>query len=243
VIFVDTRAGSSGLISHLRHWGVPVEGSRLEYGDAAFGGNGSSGPVTVAIELKKVHDALSCMENGRFAGHQLPGLLQNYDRIWFVLEGTYRPDFSSGLLLMGGERRREIHHGARRFMYRDLDNWLTSMEVMANIRVRRVTDTVEAARFVADLYGWWQKDWSAHKSHKALYEPLPDMVQFTRPTLTRRFANQLPGVGDTKAQNVLRAFPSVGSMVRATEAEWAMVEGIGKTLAKRIYYAIHGGDF
>lgn len=178
MILVDERTGSADLIGHLRHWHVPCEMGRLEYGDACFVGNGPAGPNTVAcgIEIKKVHDALNCMEDGRFAGHQLPGLVGTYERIWLVVEGWYRPDFTTGLLLAPGERRRELAMGTRRFMYRDLDNWLSTMEIRANIRVRRVGDRVETARMVADLYGWWQKDWSDHTSHLALHDERPDVA-------------------------------------------------------------------
>lgn len=238
LILIDSRQGSANLIGHLRHWGVKCQLDTLEYGDACFVGNGKDGPISVGVEVKAVHDALNCMGDGRFAGHQLPGLVNSYDRIWLVVEGWYRPDFGSGILLADSTRRKELALGSRRFMYRDLDNWLTSMEVMANIRVRRVGDRVETARFVADLYGWWSKGWTDHKSHLALHEDRSDFAQFAKPPLVRVVASQLPGVGFKKSADVAKRFPTVHALVHATEAEWAEIEGIGKTMAARIYVAI-----
>jgi ERCC4-type nuclease len=211
---------------------------RLEYGDACFTGNGPHGPVAVGVEVKKVHDALQCMTDGRFAGHQLPGLVRTYDRVWLVLEGRFTVDFSSGLLLAEGRRRKEISHGTRRFMYRDLDNWLTTMESCAGVRVRRTTDRVETARCLADLYGWWAKPFHDHKAHLALHTDAPDVALFSRPSFARMVAAQLPGVGFKKSQAVVQKFGTVVEMVNAEESEWATIDGIGETLANRIFNAL-----
>lgn len=237
MILVDDRIGSADLVGHLRHWSVPCAMERLTFGDACFVGNGPNGPVSVGIEIKRIHDALTCMGDGRFAGHQLPGLVATYDRVWLVLEGLYRPDFTTGLLLADGQRRREITQGSRRFMYKDLCNWLTSMEIMAGLRVRRTGDRVETARVIADLFSWWSKQWGDHKSHVALHQNTPVAV-FFKPTLARMVAAQLPGVGFTKSREVAARFHTVESMMEATLKEWTQVEGIGPVLAKRIYDAI-----
>lgn len=239
MIFVDDRIGSADLIGHLRHWQVPCQMERLEFGDACFTGNGARGPVAVGVEVKKVHDALQCMTDGRFAGHQLPGLVRTYDRVWVVLEGKFTVDFGTGLLLAdGGRRRNPVAHGSRRFMYRDLSNWQTTMELCANIRFRRTTDRVETARFLADLHGWFDKPYSDHKAHLALHDEAPDYAQFSRPSLARMVAAQLPGVGFKKSQAVVAHFGSVAAMVEAHWSEWETVDGIGEILAKRIYNEI-----
>jgi len=213
--------------------------TRLEFGDACFTGNGRHGPVAVGIEVKKVHDALSCMTDGRFAGHQLPGLVKTYDSVWVILEGKFTVDFGTGLLLAdGGRRRGAMAHGIRRFMYRDLSNWQTSMEVCANIRFRRTTDRVETARFLADLHGWFGKPFGDHKAHLALHTEAPDYAQFARPSLARMVAAQLPGVGYKKSLAVVQKFGTVVEMVNASENEWSEIDGIGDVLANKIYNAL-----
>lgn len=242
MILVDYRIGSADLQGYLHHWHVGCELVTLEYGDAAFAGNGPQGPITVGVEIKKVHDALNCMGDGRFAGHQLPGLLANYERIWLVIEGNYKPDFASGLLLMPGERRREAVTGARRYMYRDLDNWLTSMEMLAGICVRRTGERVETARFVADLYGWWQKEWKDHHSTSIMHDDWRGQAgigRIVKPNLIRRMAATLPGIGYQKSELVARRFQTADAMIEADVTDWMQIDGIGKKMAERIWNALH----
>lgn len=239
MILVDDRIGSADLIGHLRHWQVPCAIDRLEFGDACFTGNGPKGPVAVGVEVKKVHDALQCMTDGRFSGHQLPGLVKTYDRVWVVLEGKFTVDFGTGLLLAdGGRRRGVVAQGTRRFMYRDLSNWQTSMEICAGIRFRRTTDRVETARFLADLHGWFSKDYADHKAHLAIHDQGPDVALFARPSLARMVAAQLPGVGFKKSQAVVGRLPSVQQMAQATVEDWMSIDGIGQVMAQRIYESI-----
>jgi ERCC4-type nuclease len=228
------------LVGSLRHWHVPCELTRLDYGDAAFCGNGPRGPVAVGFEIKRVHDALQCMQDGRFAGRQLPGLVNTYDYTWLVLEGRFKPDFVSGLLLVDGVRRRELALGSRRFMYRDLDNWVTTMEICAGIKCRRTADRQETARFLADCYGWWTKDFHDHHAHLALHQDQgrPDAALFARPSVARMVAAQLPGIGYKKSAAVVKKFETVLEMVNANENTWAEIDGIGATMAERIVRAL-----
>lgn len=112
------------------------------------------------------------------------------------------------------------------------------MEVRAGLRVRRVGDRVETARFLADLYGWWQKPWEGHTSHLALHLEQPDVALFTKPPLLRMVAAELPGVGFKKSKAVCQKFRSVTEMVNASKDQWAEIDGIGETLAGRIYDAL-----
>lgn len=241
MILVDNRTGSKDLAGYLRHWGVSCEVTRLDYGDAAFPGNGPQGPLYIGIEIKAITDALSCMTDGRFSGHQLPGLVRTYDRTWLVLEGHIYPRYSDGILQVGTPgKRKPVGFGRRCFMYRDLDNWITSMENCAGLRVRRTVDRVETARFIADSYGWWSKEWSEHKSHLAFDESGPDAALLVRPSLLRRIAAQLPGVGFGKSGAVASKFRDVEHMVQAGVGEWQEIDGIGEVLAKKCWGALRG---
>lgn len=231
------------MLGYLRFWRIPCQLTRLDFGDAAFVGNGPDGDTSVAIEIKEVHDALSCIGDGRFAGHQLPGLLSVYDRVWLVVEGRFYPEFSTGLLRAetgNRGRSKELFLGSRRTMYRDLDHWLTSMEVRAGLRLRRTRDRRETARVIADLWGWFQKDWSEHKSHLALHEETPDRAIFVRPSLLRKVAAQLEGVGWQKSQMVAQKFKTVENMMNASVEQWKEIPGIGKVLAERCYASLRG---
>jgi ERCC4-type nuclease len=236
-------------MGHLRHWSVPCELTRLEYGDAMFTGNGESGPIYCGVEIKKVHDALACMGDGRFAGRQLPGLVSHYDRVWLFIEGKYYPDFNTGILRVEGRtdsrassgkspRSKELLLGSRRFMYRDLEHWLTTMEVRANIRIRRTRDRIETARGVADLASWFAKDWGDHKSHLALHEDQPDGAILIKPSLCRKVAAQLPGIGWKRSGDVAKKFDTVVKLAVADEVEWESIPGIGSGIAEKVWNAL-----
>lgn len=202
-------------------------------------GNGPNGPVTVGVEVKAVTDALACMTDGRFAGHQLPGLVRTYERVWLVLEGVVEVQLSSGILMVRRRKSREAGAvGQRRFMYRDLSNWLTTMEMCGGVHIRSAATRVETARFLADLFSWWSKDWHDHKSHLAFDKSGPDTALLRPPGLTRRVAAELPGIGWGKSAAVAARFGTVEELALATEDEWREIDGIGDVLAERIYGAI-----
>ena len=245
MLYLDNRVGSGDLTTYFSVWKIPHQLCRLEYADVAFTGHGPNGmDMAIGIEIKKVRDVLNCISDGRFAGHQLPGLVESYARTWLVIEGAYTVDYSTGLLVhRRGRHLQPVVCGTRQFMYRDLSNWITTIETKTPVRVRRTGSRVETAAFCRDLHSWWtNKTWDEHRAHLAFDEPLPDRGLLHRPNLVRRVGKELAGVGWTKSGAVARRFRSVEEMVYAEEKEWAEVEGIGKTLAHRIYEALRGRE-
>lgn len=244
MILVDRRTGSVDLAGYLSSLRIETKVVTLDYGDVAFCGSGPEGQILVGIEVKKVKDALACMVDGRFAGHQLPGLREQYGRFaWLLVEGVYNADYKTGILMVPkGKKRQEAHIGARRFMYRDFDSWLTTMELRGGVHVKRSGSRAETARIIANLYGWFNhKDWEEHHSHLTLSTVSADAAALVHPSIVRRVAAELPGIGWRKSQEVARKFKTIEEMVLADEREWATIEGIGGVMAERIYKAIHGG--
>lgn len=239
-ILVDERVGSGNMVGLLRHWSVPVDCVRLDYGDAAFIGNGPTGPIRIGIEIKAVRDAVACMIDGRFASRQLPGLVEEYEKVWLLVEGPYTADNNTGLLLAGvGKNRKEVAFGQRRFMYRELSHWISTMEICAGIRVRNTFDRLDSARFIAMLYSWYAKPYDKHQSHVALSEQ-DNFAMLAKPSLIRRVAAQLPGIGFTKSEAVAKHFGTVANMANSEESDWMKIEGIGLTIAQRVIKAIYG---
>lgn len=218
--------------------------TRLEFGDVAWTGNGPTGPVRCAVEIKKVQDALNCITSGRFAGHQLKGLLTEYKAVWLIVEGQIAVDWQTGMLVkFRGKKRVPVVTGSnRQWMYADLSKWLTTMEVKAGLHVRHTTSRVETARLIVDLYGWWtEKEYSEHRAHLAFDETQATQITF-KPTLTTKIAAQLPGLGWVRAQAVGRVFRNPVEMVLASEEEWLGITGIGKKLAKDVQKALVNGS-
>ena len=240
MLWLDRRIGSGELEQPLVRLGIPVEILTLDFADCAFLGHGPEGENTMqlGIEIKKIHDLVSSIETGRLSGHQLPGLLRQYDAAWLIVEGLWRPGDDGVLELFRRGRWTPLEHGRRRYMYREIDNYLSTLEIKAGMRIRRTSNTDETARVIADLYGWWHdKAWEKHRSHMALHQPA-DMGMLVPPSLRRRVAAELPGVGHDRSGAVAGHFPNTLQMLMADVKEWQAIKGIGKTLATRIVDAI-----
>lgn len=225
---VDDRAGSAELIPLLCRTGLEVVSSRLEYGDVSFLGFGpNQSAVCVGLEVKKIPDVLACIVSGRFAGHQLPGLVNAYDEVWLLVIGQWRARPQDGIL----EERRHGHGGGmywtaagggqRLWMWRDVQSWLLSMQLMAGIRMAQAADEEEAVHWIKTCYNWHQRE--EHKSHLVMYsskELYADTAMLTRPPLARRIASELPHIGLKRSADVAARFPTVEAMMAATEKDW-----------------------
>lgn len=247
MIQVDNRAGSSQLVPLLRQLGCEVESTFLHFGDVSFLGYGANGdPVSVGVEVKSIEDCIACIQSGRFAGHQLPGLLQSYDHIWLLITSDYRPRARDGVL----EYRKEGRGGGaywsescgrqRTVFWRDVESWLMSMAILGGIRIHRVPDYKEAALWLKMASNWFSRD--THHSHEVIHgskEIFGDTALLVKPTLARRVAAQLPGIGTKRSAEVARVFHTLTDMVNASPKDWLKVEGVGRGIAQKVYDAIH----
>jgi ERCC4-type nuclease len=223
-----------------------VQVLELEYADVALLGNGPDDrPVQVGVEIKSIADVLACIRDGRFTGHQLPGLLRDYDYIWLVVEGEWRACPASGILQCRKWNPRVHHHiwedfslGERRWMAREVEASFLTIAVKSGIRTHFVPSREETARWVATLWWWWNgKEFAEHRSHLAT-KTTGAGTMFCRASLAERIAGQLPGVGETRARAAAEQFRSVREMINASAAAWREVEGIGKGIAASIVEAV-----
>jgi len=238
MILVDDRVGSRELYQLLPQGSAEI--CRLNSADYCFVGNGPGKPVFVGIERKGLNDVLKCLLDGRFSGGQLPKLLADYDVVYLIVEGAWRPGKEGTLERLGRGGWQTVVLGTRVWMYRELDGWLTSIETMAGVRLRRTESERETAAVILNLYHWWtDKEWEDHRSHLAFDRS--DRPTLVRPSLAIRVAKELSGIGYDKAGAVARHFHgSVREMVLAVEDQWQEVAGIGKILSQRIVRELNG---
>jgi ERCC4-type nuclease len=237
MILVDPRRGSGELLSLLQAK-VPAAIETLPAGDFAFEGNGPNGRMMIGVERKRLGDMLQSMVSGRFSGYQLVEMCDMYQVMFLLVEGLYRPDPDTGLLQ---ELRRgswvPAGHGTRKFMYKDLSHFLTTISVMTGVRVIRSSTYHETVQILADLFSWWNdKQFKEHRSHLQMHNTRPPTLR--KPPLRRCVANELPSVGWERSKAVMESFPSTFDMVNATVEQWMEVTGIGKGIAEKIYNAI-----
>lgn len=242
MIYLDNRIGSKELFT-LMPKGL-VELTRLEYGDASFLGRGADDvPMPIGVERKRLGDFLVSMTTGRLSGHQIPGLLASYDVVYLVLEGLWRPNPNNGLLEKPTARGwAPVSLGPRQFMAKEVWSYMNTLQIMVNMHVWHSGTARSTAQWLTNLYHWWNnKPLDAHKGH---LKPHKGCVQLStkRPGIVQRVAAELGGVGFERSKAVAKKFGSLMELVLAAEEDWRSVEGIGKTLAKRIMKEIHNED-
>ncbi len=240
MIMIDDREKESLFINSMTHG--TFEFARLEYADASFIGNGENGePVLVGIERKALSDLLNSITSGRFAGHQLPGLLNSYNVVYLIVEGMFRPGKDGLLYHREGKDWIPINYG-RRWMYADVEAWLTTVEEKAGVRLRRAPGPSETAAIIQALHRWWtNKEFEDHRSHLTMHKPR-DTALLRKASLVRVIAAELPGIGWTRSENVSKRFHTVADMVAADFKDWEEIEGVGKSTAKKVVEAIYGID-
>jgi ERCC4-type nuclease len=214
-----------------------VSTRRLEAGDVAFLGHGPEGPYTipVGIEYKKVGDAITSMINKRFVAEQFQKMTEQYQRIYYLLEGEYAegPD---GTLVVPSWRsgKKEWRSHGWTLKYRQFDNWQNSLAESGKIRFKRSLTPAESAAQVLDIYYMWTKNYDEHKTLFSFdRSQLPPLL--TRPSIKRLVAAQIPGVGWELSARAAEHFPTVVDLVTATEDQWTEIGGIGKKKAHTIW--------
>jgi ERCC4-type nuclease len=242
MIYIDNRIGSKDLLPLLPK--NAAELTHLDYGDAAFLGRGvDDAPISVGIERKRLNDFLTSMTSGRLSGHQLPGLLSSYDIVYLVLEGLWRACPTNGILEAPKSHGwRPVQLGARTFMAKEIWSYLNTMQILAGVYVWQSGTARATAQWITNLYHWYNsKPIDAHKSHTAPHIAHAQLST-KKPSLVRRVAAELPGVGFGKSKAVAARFSTLLELVMADTATWREIDGIGKTLANRITKEIHGND-
>jgi len=242
MIYLDDRIGSKELFPLFPKRAVTL--THLNYADLAFLGRGPDNlPISIGIERKRILDLITSMTSGRLSGHQLPGLSAAYDVTYLVVEGLWRPNPRNGILecpRSGGWV--PIRLGSRTFMATEVLGFLNTLRICAGVYVWRTAIPRETVQFVNSLHHWWvDKALDEHESHTLPHAPYASLKTKKRP-IVQRVAAVFEDIGLKKSKEVSERFSTVLEMVMASEEDWRGVEGIGKTLAKRITKLLQGED-
>lgn len=236
MIRLDYRTGSGELERLFLPFGIKVVKVKLDFGDFDFTGKGPAGECAVVIERKNINDLIQSIESKRLAGHQLPGMAAAYDYCYLIVEGIWRPAANGAVEIWQGwgTNGKWVEQG---FHSRAIINYLMGLSLRAGVIVWRTASDIETVGFVVDQYAMWQKNWSEHRCHDAVYAPaaggsrklslMPRDV-----SIVEKVAAQLPGL-DARARAVARSFKSVLEMSQAGEERWARVEWVDKNKKKR----------
>lgn len=245
MIYVDGRAGSRDFLVPLAKLlgKENIEKTTLDYGDFAFSGRGANDvPVDIAVEHKTLADIAACCRDGRFAGHQLPGLRKSYSHSWLMVEGTWRHDEKGFITTYQGPRRGWSPLPGK-MRASEFEKHLLTFELCGGVHVRYTNTRADSVRALVDLYRWWtDRAMDAHTSHLAVHQPV------TLGTVSgfRQAVMQWPGVGLKVSKAVEEVFG--GSITIASAAgidRWAAIDvggkRLGETTARKIVTFLHGG--
>lgn len=237
MIHLDPRIGSADLEPYIRAFSCPCMLTPLQYGDAWFSGNGPTGPSAFGIERKRLADALACMHDGRLTGHQLPGMLRTYEHSFLILEGLFRCDDDTGVMMTwtkGGWRQVQV--GGRAYMYRDWDNWTTSLGLLFGVSIKYTNSPKNTARALVNLYHYFQKEWREHKTGNVIYSaPPPVWAAGADPHVVLRVAKEFDGIGWELSKDLALKYGSLRRMFTTMdEKSLKEIRGIGKVKAARV---------
>jgi ERCC4-type nuclease len=232
LILVDNRAGSKELIDPLEAAGLPVEVTMLDFGDLCWVGRGANGTgVLIGVEYKKLPDLVQSLATERLAGHQLPGMVQTYDRPYLLIEGAWDAD-ESGRVVQPGAFRGASNPLKGCPPAIELLKRIFTLETRGGLRVHWTQNQKATVRYITALYRFWtDKALDQHKSHLAVHAPDLDPSLKDGVSDFARVVAMIPGIGFTTAVVVDKVFgSSFTRMMAATEQEWAAIEINGRKL-------------
>ena len=247
MLLIDDRAGSKDLALPLEKLGLPVELTRLSFGDVAFIGRGEGGKdVSIGIEFKQLGELVTSLRTERLQGFQLLGMREEYDYCYLMFEGQWRYD-SQGRL----QRKSKTSNALK-----PLPGQMTISELLKRIFVLHLRgglnpwptltrqDTLSSIR---DLYRTWtDKALDEHKSHLGIYRA-PSLTPMSPFRVT---VSTFPGVqrkGSLAAEQFFDG--NLERAVRANVQTWASLVTIddqgkprrlGTAVAQRIWDHCHG---
>lgn len=219
MIFVSPEQGSADLAPVLARMGLKVDVVKLDWADIEFSGRGvKDEPVQIGIECKKIQELTSDWD--RFAGHQLPKMLQHYDFRYLFYEGEWHQNKKGTLLRRTGRRMFRPLHGQSNADA--LRKKIFGLALRGGILTYPTTDRMDTARWIHALYRMWTDDsFEEHRSHIVHYQPhgLIPLDEFAQ-----GFAG-FRNLSTKRARAVAKHFHnSIRLASHASVKEWAAIE-------------------
>ncbi len=220
---------------------MPCSKGTLEFADAAFEGNGPHGRIMIGIERKTLHDMLACIDDARYSAHQKPGMAQMYAKSFLLVEGMWKPHDPEGWLMegfQGGTSWGLCRYRSQRTLYSKLYRYLLSVS-LSGVIITFSRDLVQTAWNICEIYQYFQKRWD---NHTALIQTqtlnIPDFNR--KPSLVRRWAAELEGIGVKYSMEAERMFKRPIALANSDEMDWLSLKGVGPKTALGIIREIRG---
>ncbi len=244
-IYTSNLPNDADMIRALGSIAVPMP----LFTDACFAGVGDNDtPLLVGVERKKLGDLASCIHDGRLMFQLQVSKEAGCDVLCLIVEGDCRPNPEDGVLEMpvwgiNAKLKRSQYWTPVLPIttYSRFDQYLTELDYLAGVVVKRSRNVLETAAIIKALWLNFQTAPGDHNSLKQMFKSPVQGVQLVRPSLVRRVASELPGIGWERSRVVAEHFQSIRAMVEAPVPEWAALDGIGKKTAAKVVQALGGG--
>jgi ERCC4-type nuclease len=241
----------------------------LECGDVNFfavGGWKSDKESLVLVERKKIGDLVNSIHTGRYLHQAQNGYEFGADFLILIVEGEIKAS-PEGLLMTRRQvayhqtfvvspkrRRRSVSlspsaaaslHMSKWYPvepyidYSRFSQYLDELHWLCGIQVKRTSNVVETAAQIKSLWQMFHKPPDKHRSLEKFYHQPMRVDLLKQPSLIRKIAAELPGIGWERSKEIAVKFGSVANMIDAGVADWMKIPGIGKSLAQASVAALH----
>ena len=244
MIYVTTAANDKDLLEALQSRDLAIPQGDLP-ADFAFQGQWDGGrPLWACGDRKHLGDLLQCIRDGRHVRQLQRCREAGYEIQYLVVEGAIiKHNITGNVAIRKGKN--VVDHPAH-IPFSELTAYLEEVALYGGVQVRLTLGLTSTVSAILQAYKTLAVPPDHHKVlHKVYSIPhtgAADMLG-RRPSLLRRIAKELPGVGWELSQRVEDHFSSVGEMLTAAPSLWEDIEGIGSTKAQRITGAITDTHF
>ncbi len=249
-IYLTTAPNDADLIPHLGEFCTPYP---ITCGDINHLGYWiDNQPVWIWGERKHLGDLVNCaLDTGRFLRQIQDAHAANFTFFYTIIEAYYRKG-KDGLLETRRGKSWEVYHLNPRdkksptVSYDRIEGYLNQIEYYCNVHVYHTTSPKETANTILSIYHMFQQAPEDHNSLKQFTtSPDPVAAFLGKPSLIRRIAKELPGVGWKLSQEFERGFGDTWNMciaiVDKDVARFMQISGVGKKTAEAIIEACEEG--
>lgn len=250
MILLDPRDGpkaqtSKEIQSYIRKMNVMCDRDhQIEYGDAAFEGNGPEGRILIGVERKTLSDLMNCIEDARYSDKQKQGMKKMYKKSYLMVEGEWGPSTGNGDkgLLMEKKYGKwsYFYYRNRPIAYSTVYRYLLSVG-MCGVDIQYAKSIEHTAQNLVEMFHYWQKKWANHTAMLDVHHiELPQLMG--KPKLVRKWASDIEGLGIKYSLAAAKIFKTPIKLATSDEMDWLKIDGIGVATAQKIVREINGID-
>jgi ERCC4-type nuclease len=223
LIYLTTAANDRDLVKQFHETEAVV--APIPYGDAVVEGLSDDGHVSICGERKKPLDLIQCINSGRHIRQVRDAYEHKFKHYFLVVEG---------ILKQGSDGEVEYRTGTNwtrtGMPWTRYQSYINQLHYLMGVNVLYSTGVRGTAEIIRSIHDFFQT--IDHSSLKQFHSPNPSLL--SNPSLLRRVAKELPGIGWERSLLVESHWTSIRDMVNATPEEWTQIDGIGKGISKRI---------